>query len=245
MILPNIQDPCIYLIWIYLGICLLCEYLSTDFSKRRWNILTKIISTANSLMCIYLVYNVLLKSHGNLTELFDFNFSGTSYDQNYETETGMLLYFSSYLFIDGIFSVFVDGLKTDRMSLMHHFVGGYGIYTIATLKKGLGLGFYFAFTEISTPFLNISWYFYTNEMKGTIVNLVFLMFYLTFFFSRILTIPLLIGYIVKNYYAVLDLPWLICINFYVDTCLLIFLNVTWYIKITLKLLSLNKNNIEK
>ncbi|MBY9021990.1 MAG: hypothetical protein KGD67_13120, partial [Candidatus Lokiarchaeota archaeon] len=86
-----------------------------------WNIFTRIISTINAVQC---VYNVLYINY-YLKDVFDINSEVTIEGLN------TLYWFASYLFVDGIFSlpdIITKPEISGLTSLIHHFVGGYGIY---------------------------------------------------------------------------------------------------------------------
>jgi len=87
------------------------------------------------------------------SKIFDLYYVGN----NYQIHT--LYRFSYYLLIDGIFHLNSKFNLSNITSLIHHFVGSLGIYMIAESRMGFFLGFYFAMTEISTPFYNLSWIF--------------------------------------------------------------------------------------
>ncbi len=149
------------LITAYLTICILTKYIDI------WDISTRTVSTANAVRCIYIsVYSLLYYYQ----KMWDFNWQGDDLIIKY------LYGFSSYLLIDGIFSV----IKVNKISItniIHHIVGGYGIYLIVTRRLGLGFGIYFCFTELSTPFLNISWFLYNSNNRYK--YLCFFIFYTT------------------------------------------------------------------
>ena len=198
--------------------------------KRKWNIFTRVISTMNALQCITMVcreiYNLDMSKNPSINSIYFFP----------EQESiNSLFMFCSYLFVDGIFQFpelytnFSFGLI---LSILHHLVGGYGIYLIAKTKMGFFLGFYFAMTELSTPFLNLSW--------GFRKNYIFYIFYILFFQCRILTIPLVINYLNSNAFVVLGVYPIHRFMFYYGTYALISLNLVWFIFLTLKFKSLKK-----
>jgi hypothetical protein len=177
--------------------------------------------------------------------------TGDYYDLNYVGDDGLihtLTWFYIYLLVDGSFMLLttiskaienIENIKnintSDITSLLHHFVGGFGIYLISRQRLGLGLGIYFAFTEISTPLLNISWFLYSNNIKGKWVNYIFIVFYLVFIASRILTIPSLIDYIKSNNNNIEQLSIINYIMVYLGTSVLMILNITWVMMLTIKL----------
>ena len=190
---------------------------------KRWQKFTKIISMINAIQCVIMVfYNLYIYENIELSlnHLYFFPDIWSTYS---------LYFFCSYLYIDGMFDFLNNFLQSSfnilsLMSLLHHFVGGYGIYLISTNRLGFFLGFYFAMTEISTIFLNISWHYRTKTT--------FKIFYFTFFVCRILTIPLLLSNISKNSFYLTFLPdYYISFIYYGSYCLIL-LNITWFILLT-------------
>ena len=190
--------------------------------RRYWDCFTRIVSTLNAFQCMYMIYCETIAPKA--TGLSDLYYVATSSSLN------SLYMFSSYLIVDGLFqlpdlSEFSFSLV---LSILHHFVGGLGIYLIAQNQIGFFLGYYFAFTEISTPFLNLSWFF-----RG---KFLFLIFYLFFFFSRIVTFPFLLEYLSHNTSEIMALqPLQIFMGFY-GSYTLILLNLTWFIVLTKKII---------
>ena len=74
--------------------------------------------------------------------------------------------------------------------LIHHFMGGIGIYFMIHYRVFSNLGLYFALTEFTTPLLNLSWYLNAKESGRRIYC--FLIFGFFFFIVRIFTIPFVI-----------------------------------------------------
>lgn len=222
MILPYITSEAI----IILFTLYLITFLFTRKLRYTWDIFTRIVSTINSIQCIMSVFHSLSDS-----KYYDLNYTGTLDFQN------SLLWFSTYLFIDGVFIVFHSKRITtsDVTSVLHHFVGSYGIYLIASQRQGLGLGIYFALTEISTPLLNLSWVYYTNGIKN---KLVFLSFYIVFTSSRIITIPLLLNYINYNIDKINTLETVNYGMVYGGSYTLICLNLLWFVMLTTKVKSM-------
>ena len=125
---------------------LLPVYLSgfLYLNRKYWDSFTRIASTFNALQCIYLVYS---------------EYSSPLMDFTYQGNNDFLFIFSSYLFVDGLFQLpdlLTNFSSSLILSIIHHGVGGFSIYLIAESKLVFFLGFYFAMTEISTPFLNLS-----------------------------------------------------------------------------------------
>ena len=159
--------------------------------RRSWDVFTRVISTCNAINCVYMVGRNLFN-----VKMFDLYYVAD------EASLNTLYAFSSYLAIDGFF-ILPDVSKNNipiLLSLMHHFVGALGIYLIADNKMGFFLGFYFAMTELSTPFLNLSWGFRRSELLK--------IFYVLFFCSRILTIPILLYYLHTNTAEILKLNFI-------------------------------------
>ncbi len=153
-------------------------FMSTSISNRKdiWNIFTRIGSTINAIQCFYMVLSVI-KSYG-----YDNYYYLFYWGDEYVIKS--LYWFSAYLFVDGIFHLvsFYNKPNTQFFtSIIHHFVGGIGIYLMAKERLGFGFGIYFAWTEISTPLLNISWILYTYKIENFLSYVVF-GFFIVFLF---------------------------------------------------------------
>ena len=191
-------------------------------NKRSWDIFTRIFSTFNAFQCIYMVYYEMFVSEAN--GMLSLYYSASDFSIK------SLYLFSSYLLVDGIFQLpYLTDLST-FLSVLHHFIGSFGIYLIASNKMGFFLGYYFAFTEISTPFLNLSWYFRKKYL--------FVIFYVLFTISRILTVPFLLEYLDMNKKDIISLiPIHSFMSFY-GSYGLIALNNIWFMFLTKKVFGL-------
>ena len=221
--LGNLFKMIVTLLFLYIAM-----YALLKNHEYMWNVFTRLVSLCNSFQCTAMaIYTVAVY----YTEIFDINWVGN------DNVIRSLYMFSTYLFIDGIFclpSIVSKPNLNGLTSILHHFVGGFGIYLIAKQRMGLGLGVYFAWTEVSTPLLNLSWYYYTNKIK-TNNKIVYGLFYIVFTLSRIVTIPAILGYIYVNRNIIYQLPslhyWMVHGGSYV----LITLNIVWFVMLTRKL----------
>ena len=206
----------------------LFAYIYLVRSRRKWDTFTRAISTINALQCTFMVLNVVKNELFN-PNIFSLSYSPTDY------YTNSLFMFAGYLFVDGLFALpdlytnFSFGLI---LSIAHHAIGCYGIYLIAVTRLGFFLGFYFAMTEISTPLLNLSWYYRHNVL--------FILFYILFFMYRITTIPILLKYLSNNASEIYKLdPIRVFMSFYASYAL-IALNIIWFFFITQKVSEMSK-----
>jgi hypothetical protein len=221
------QNTVLYLFFLYLP-----AYILLIKKRSKWDTFTRIISTFNALQCTYMIF-IVVKNELLRSDIFSIYYSPTDY------YTNTLFIFAGYLFVDGLFCL--PDLYTDFsfgliLSILHHVIGGYGIYLIADTKLGFFLGFYFAMTEISTPLLNLSWYY----RKDIFFNL----FYVFFFMYRIVTIPILLKYLSENAVEISKLdPLRVFMSFYASYALIV-LNIIWFLFITQKWFALqNKQKI--
>ena len=199
-------------------IAYLYTYLVGSFIIDR-PLLTKYTSTFNACLCIIAVL------HENIFNYRNFHAVGS--DELITT----LYRFAAYLFVDGLF-ILLDQKKITKETvtfLLHHVVGGLGIFLMAYLRIGLGLGLYFAATEVSTPFLNL-W----KNQKSVVWFRIFALF---FFLARIVTLPLLWFYIYENTHLISETHWFIQSMAYGGCGTLSLLNIIWFIAILLKLRS--------
>ena len=214
------------LIMIYLPV----YFVLRIFTKQKylWELFTRGISICNSVNCIWLVYNYAIP---NYKLFYDLNYGETPHFIN-----GLYL-FSAYLLIDGLFYLpeFIYTPSIQMLTtILHHFVGGIGIYVIAYQNRGIGLAAYFALTEISTPLLHVSWVLYTKKINNKFSKTIFALFYLVFGLARICTIPVLIHYLYINSDLISNESsfhyWMV----YIGSGTLICLNLLWYTLLTSK-----------
>jgi len=159
-----------------------------------------------------------------------------------------LYWFAAYLFVDGVFYIPTLIHKPNFqtvMSMLHHFVGGLGIYLIAHEQLALGLGLYFAGTEVSTPLLNLSWVLYTYKIKNLFAYIEFGIFYSVFIIARIFTIPILVKYLIYNHDNIQTLTGVKFVLAYYGSGTLALLNITWSIMLTLKIWEMFKLKSKK
>lgn len=224
----NIDDITNYMnIMIYFTVYL-TFYLITN--KKYWDIFTRIMSTINAIVCINAIYRVLTCETITIYSFL--------YHYGSNTLANGLTWFYIYLLVDGGFYLiyFIRNVNLSNFTtLAHHVVGGYGIYLIATERMGLGVGLYFAATEISTPLLNLSWYLYTNKIENKFSNMIFTLFYIVFVLTRVITIPFLCYYLYVNHISIQQLNWLHYIMLYGGSSCLVGLNIVWTIMLSKKL----------
>ncbi len=203
-------------------------YKTDEEKEYFWNIFTRYISFFNAWSCIITIYRYIIPNVRSYASLMSHG------DDEFVND---LFTFSAYLFVDGLFSLpdIIKKINTDTItSILHHFIGGLGIFIIASQRQGLGMGAYFAATEISTPLLHISWILYNNKINGLVTNIVFGAFYIVFTVSRILTIPLLSYYLWINSNITATLPIFHWFMVYFGCGSLIALNILWYVMLTIK-----------
>lgn len=189
--------------------------------KYPWDCFTRIGSTINAFFCMSFVL-----------ENLSYEYYGYYYVGN-DSLINSLYLFSAYLCADGLLQFPIKINVHEITSVLHHFVGGLGIYMMAERQIGLGLGLYFGATELSTPLMNLSWLLYTNGIKS---KSVFGSMYINFFASRILTIPFLLKYLYINYHIILNSGWTNFILAYFGSSILILLNLTWFLMLTKKII---------
>ncbi len=197
--------------------------------KYSWELFTRGISIHNSINCIWLIYHYIIP---NYKSYYDLNYIGDP-----DLINGLYM-FTAYLLVDGLFYLpqFMYNPSVQILTtILHHFVGGIGMYLIANQGRGLGLASYFALTEISTPLLHISWVLYTNKITNIFTKTIFGLFYLVFGLVRICTIPILLHYIYTNKVLIASETLINYCMVYGGSGTLICLNLWWYKQLTLKL----------
>ena len=190
-------------------------------NKKNWDKFTRLISTINAIQCTVMVYYE--------TFYTETNGLNNIYYIAEQKSLNSLYFFASYLFVDGCFQL-SDKMDLNLfLSLLHHFVGGLGIYIIAHTKMGFFLGYYFAMTEFSTIFLNLSWFY---RKKFTLI-----LFYIFFTLCRIFTCPFLFDFLQINSKDISTLIPFYYNMVYYGVYTLTILNFTWFVFLTKKVIS--------
>jgi hypothetical protein len=157
------------------------------------------------------------------------------HDVGLDWEREILLMMVGYLVVDGAFqipfTVYEPSLH-NLLGVVHHGVGAIALYRIAISNNGYALGLYFAGTEISTPFLNISWFLLKTNRYPILFKISGVLLYVIFFLSRIASIPLLLYYLTYNYSNILALGWFDASLGYVGACCIMTLNIVWFVQLT-------------
>ena len=126
--------------------------------------------------------------------------------------------------------------KTDGPWILHHLVGGLGIYLFSTSKIMWLLGLYFELTELSSVFLNLTWILYKLKLVKTLEFKIFaIMLLLSYFIIRI------IGGLAAWWYIYHHYDWLtsnaslfIQIYCFGGTGIIFCMNVMWFYKLIKK-----------
>jgi len=214
----------IYKMLSYIAAIYTVAYYKTRKNRKLWDNFTRVMSTLNAFQCLYMVYyEIFCVKEKRILDLY---YLASDYSLN------SLHLFSYYLFVDGVFQLpdLINHFSFSMLlSVIHHFVGGLGIHLIAENKMGFFMGMYFAMTEISTPFLNLSWYFRYNFL--------FIIFYFFFVVSRIFTIPFLLEYLEMNTDKIMSLVPLQSFMSFYGSYSLIILNSIWFTFLTKKVLT--------
>jgi len=239
-------------------VTLLLTYLSARLSYKWfnldrvwWDSFTRVISTINALICFYVtVVTVELSSDQAWMQFY--------YRGNDETRQ-LFMFMPAYLFVDGTFQV-IDLIETSKNSrtgrtdrsdrsykwltldnavgLIHHGVGSLGMWMIISTCRAYAVGLYYAATELSTPFLNLSWGLNKAKVKDIRLSAAFCLFALFFFIFRIASIPVLHEFIDDNWSHIYELPLTQYIMIVWGTRCLTILNLFWFYQIVKKILCL-------
>lgn len=200
------------------------HYIATVFG---WNCFTRVCSTVNAVLCSYLLVTTYYTRSWN--ELLEFSNVGESWERQ------ILFIMVGYLIVDGSFQIpfaIYEPTLHNLLGVIHHSVGATALYRIAFSNYGYALGLYFAGTEISTPFLNISWYLLKRGIYPRLFKISGLLLYIVFFFSRIASIPLLLYYLWWNMAPLINLGLVDIILGYGGAFCITSLNIVWFVQLT-------------
>jgi len=137
----------------------------------------------------------------------------------------------------------------DRQFIIHHIFGGLGIFLIWYMKQCWLIGLIFELTELSSVFLNITWYLHKSieeDAKNNLPPNLFRkkLFYqagvcllISFFLTRIVGGGVIVYYIYNNYDFIMTIPWFNYIYLLVGSSIISCLNIFWFYKLLAKLTS--------
>lgn len=244
--------------WIKSGLCFVfyyglqkaCAVIFPHFSKtfkhlsvvERIDWCNKICSLVHATLTTFMVtYYILNTNHEETHPIYRFR------DPNDHTLMDVVLYNSiAYVFYDLWFLIENYPNFFDYTIVGHHILMSVGLISNAYTKYSPFLTALLLFSELSTPFLNMRWFFFKRNLtnrKRYLVN--GLLLWLSFFVGRVLTIPfcLYVHYNSLHKYGAL----MSFTEYYMYPLMSIFLcvvNVYWFSLLTKKviraLLSSNK-----
>lgn len=202
----------------------------TDFKN-----FTYISSTINALYCIWRsLGHLLLKDalYDDIANPFDFY-----HDQQFGN--WWLMSFAAYLINDGLWiSVTCDLTKPATwLNLLHHFLGGLGIFLISYWNIAYTLGLFFAYTELSTPLINCSWWLYKTESNKTILNIIYVCAVIVFFFARFISLPVIYYWIRVNEDIISKIGGIVYWYVYLGVNIMTLLNTVWMSQLFRKFLN--------
>ena len=131
--------------------------------------------------------------------------------------------------------------KGDRTWIIHHIIGGIGIFLIWKREKVWLLGLFFELTEISTIFLNITWvHVKTNHTKAISFKFFGILLLLSFFIIRIIGGFVMFYYL--HYYWDIIITWDYIDIYYISlgSIVMFMLNAYWFKKLLAKIIKQQK-----
>lgn len=141
----------------------------------------------------------------------------------------------SYLIVDFFFA-WSFGITV--MEIFHHIIGGLGMYGFIYYDIYHWLGLYFSLTEISTPFLNICWFYLHLRYKhikqdvGYVFYFSTAILYILFMAVRIFPIPLITILVFEDLDNIRNYPLGCIFMIFFGTGTLFILNIIWMYKLT-------------
>lgn len=139
-----------------------------------------------------------------------------------------------YLLFDCIMMVCMPS-QGDLLWIVHHIVGGFGIFFIWWYNNVWLLGLFFELTELSTIFLNITWAYVHYKWKKTIIfHVCAFMLMITYFVIRWIGGVFMFYYIYDHHEYVWSLPLFRSVYVYFGTITIFILNIIWGIKLLVR-----------
>jgi len=139
--------------------------------------------------------------------------------------------------------------KGDWQYITHHFFGGIGIWQFWYFQMGWLIGLIFELTEMSTIFLNITWYLNKSmeetRSKGYVPDpatkvsflIAGLMLLASFFMTRIFGAGVIAYYIYDHHEFFLQMYWIQYYYLFGGCAIISGLNFYWFFKLLQKLMS--------
>jgi hypothetical protein len=194
-----------------------------------WN-LSRFFSTIHALVVSYLCIIILL-TRENLHQF---------YDIQDDLWSSLFQFSTTYLAAD-CFMMLLFPTEGDWQYLLHHLIGGGGIYGIWKTGHVWFIGLMFMFTEISTIWLNLSWFLLKQKERSphALTHVAFVlagvMLLLTFFIGRILGGAAIWYYLYDVRYEISMIPVWQAIYIYLGSATITSLNCYWFVKLIAKL----------
>lgn len=207
---------------------------------KLWNSYTRIMSTIHSsiiiLICFYIIY---LFKHDPYT-LLDFNFP-TMYPKEMLYIKYMNIVMLVYLVIDFLFLISEDTEKNIDSTITHHVAGALGMLGFINYNILAYNSLYCSLTEITTIFLNISWFMMKSDYNKS--NFRLFIFIVNTFILWILWLVIRIGggimlfvCIFRDYKVISELGIIPIFMIFVVNSIVFSLNILWFYKLTIKII---------
>jgi len=205
-----------------------------ELYKMYWNHYTRVMSTIHAVGCVILSVIYIYLHYPNFLE-FDFNrIDDSACKLMFITCAWMV----SYLLIDLLFMITEKTEDNPGMWIIHHVLGIIGMFCFAYYGILGYKGIYYALTEVTTIFINISWFMIKSKSneKG-LGKIIFLILgglaWLLWLIVRVGGIPILIWLVIRDFDLIVELSIFEIFMVFIANPIIYLLNVIWFFKLTL------------
>ena len=221
-----------------------------DAYNLGWNLWTRFLSSIHASIIAYYALSIINNDYDLSPVNFSFRYSSSDFVHNilffafgrilpegivrFNTLTAFMV---AYLSTDCIFMLIMRTEKDIKWTVVHHFTGGIGMFGFANGNRFHFNGLYYMVTEITTPFLNLSWAILHHKSQVTDLGKVILVFsgvitWFLFLLVRFLGAIWLFYMVYHNLHILLTYDhWEIIVAFTVNP-LICGLNWWWFYKLT-------------
>jgi len=225
-----------------------------------WNVFTRVISIYHAIIITYFAINTITSYYYFIETCRSSNCSLFYKVLNYakypiippgiEYFRRATYFMISYLITDSIYVVIMRTEKDIWGTITHHVIGGIGMFFFSYRDRFYFNGVYYMLTEVTTPFLNISWIFihlhWNKNIIGRItLNLSGIITWILFLCVRVLGSIWLLYMIVYNINILLTYEtWeiFVAVSFNPVIC---GLNWFWFYKLSKLIFFNNQENAKK
>jgi len=206
---------------------------------KVWNTYTRAMSTLHSIIIISVSFYIIYLFKDNPYELLNLEFPNKHPNEIIYIEyTNIFMLF--YLLVDCLFLISEDTESNKISTLIHHLVGIAGMFCFINWNNMVYNSLYYSLTELTTIFLNMSWFMIKAKYnKGRFTLFLFgfntIILWVMWLIIRLGGSILLFNQLYVDYFKILNLSPVPIFMIVVGNTTVSLLNIYWFFKLTYKI----------